>query len=57
MPVRLIIEGNAVYEIDEDCFGSQKRSGKDPVENKRVCERNFDQKEKRTEQDGECSLR
>ena len=25
MAVRLIIEGNAVYEIDEDCLECQKR--------------------------------
>lgn len=27
MSSRLIIDGNAVYEIDEDCLETQKKSG------------------------------
>lgn len=28
MATRLIIDGNAVYEIDEDCMACQKKNGK-----------------------------
>lgn len=56
MPVRLIIEGNAVYEIDEDCLGSLK--GKVCIENKRNDGRRLkDMEEKESgEPEEECSL-
>lgn len=34
MSTRLIIEGNAVYEIDEDCRGCGRRYGYEQTEEK-----------------------
>lgn len=45
MSTRLIIEGNAVYEIDEDCRGCGRRYGYEQLEAK---EQKPEEKEKKT---------
>lgn len=35
MPYRLIIDGNSVYEIDEDCEAEQKREKQEDKDQKR----------------------
>ncbi len=45
MSIRLVIDGNAVYEIDEDCESCQRTEGK---EEKTISRRQEDDRGKKT---------
>lgn len=45
MSIRLVIDGNAVYEIDEDCELCQRTEGK---EERTISRRQEDDREKKT---------